>query len=374
MGLFGFLKNKKKSDADGSQDAIQNTESAQGTTPESTVNKPQAPAQNKAKDGTPPVSKEDLMRQLGRASVELFSRDDNQEAIAKFHELEKKGLAEAGITLGQLYQMKDEAEALKHFRIAADASIAEGAWGAAAILSHEYIPDINGKDAEWYKYCVQAAKGGCPDAMNELGKVYNRKKEYLAAFYWFQMAIYYEHPQAIIDFKQMLKRIEEEKPLESTFSQSVPEISQEESESAKILFEIKTGKKQLDQNLVDALFQLRAMALGSEIIGLFLGHLFEEVNLDTNAKMSYQVIAHSGSVMGMKCLGDMQAYGKGCEQDMQKAFSWYQGAAEAYEKTACFIWSQLFRAKDPEMAAYWLTASYRRGYQPALDLMMKLGI
>ena len=112
---------------------------------------------NKAKDDTPPASKEDLMRQLGRASVELFSRDDNQEAIAKFHELEKKGLAETGITLGQLYQMKDETEALKHFRIAADAGIAEGAWGAAAILSHEYIPDINGKDAEWYKYCVQAA-------------------------------------------------------------------------------------------------------------------------------------------------------------------------------------------------------------------------
>ena len=373
MGLFDFLKNKKKSSGDEPKDPVQSQEGTKET-PKTSVKEPQNPAQNRAKETASPITKEDLMRQLGRASVELFSHDDNQEAVAKFIDLETKGLAEAGITLGQLYQMKDKKEAMKHFRIAADAGIAEGAWGVAALLSHDYIPQINGKDAEWYKYCVQAAKGCCPDAMNELGKMYNRQNEYLAAFYWFQMAIYYEHPEAINDLFAMQRRYLQE-GTNKTFSMQVPEINKDESDAANVLFKVLISREtKLDKPLVDSLFRLRAMSMGSEITGLFLGHFFEDHGLDSNAKMAYQVAANSGSVMGMKCIGDMQAYGKGCEQDMQKAFSWYQGAAEAYEKTACFIWSQLFRVKDPAMAAYWLTASYRRGYQPALDLMMKLGI
>ena len=154
MGLFDFLKNKKKSSGDEPKDPVQSQEGTKETT-KTSVKEPQNPAQNRAKETASPITKEDLMRQLGRASVELFSHDDNQEAVAKFIDLETKGLAEAGITLGQLYQMKDKKEAMKHFRIAADAGIAEGAWGVAALLSHDYIPQINGKDAEWYKYCVQ---------------------------------------------------------------------------------------------------------------------------------------------------------------------------------------------------------------------------
>lgn len=39
----------------------------------------------------------------------------------------------------------------------------------------------------------------------------------------------------------------------------------------------------------------------------------------------------------------MLAYGKGCTQDMDKAFSWYRGAAEANETTACFIMGELMQ-------------------------------
>ena len=349
MGLFDFFKKKKSDEA--SQESISSSPS--------TTYHAEAPS--------PASNKKDLMRQLGLASVELFKSDDNADAVTKLQAIEDAGLAEAAISLGQLYQMNDRTEALKHFRIAADAGIAEGEWGVAAILGHEYQADIKGKDAEWYKYCVRAAKGGCSDAMNELGKMYNRKNEYLAAFYWLQMAVNYEHPAANNDLAQLLKRYDKQSSLTP-----VPEISSEESRNAQTIFEVYTGTKEMDPKLADELMR-RSMA-GSEICALFLGHFFESVGHDGNAKMAFQVAANSDSIIGMKCLGDMLAAGKGCDRDMEKAFSWYQGAAEAYEKSACFIWSQLFRQRDRAMAAYWLTAAYRRGYQPALELMMKLGL
>lgn len=353
MGLFDFFR-KKKSD-----EASEETISASP----STTNQAEAPS--------PASNKQDLMRQLGRASVDLFKSDDNADAVAQLQAIEDAGLAEAAISLGQLYQMKDQSEALKHFRIAADAGIAEGEWSVAAILGHEYQADIEGKDAEWYKYCVRAAKGGCADAMNELGKVYNRKNEYLSAFYWLLLAIYYEHPVASTDFDELVERYKKLKPEDRHYSQ-VPEITPEESKSAELVFKVVTGELRLAQEHVDAMVK-RAMSFNSEICALFIAHLFEGRN-DESEKMAYQIAANSGSIMGMKCLGDMLAYGKGCVRDMGKAFSWYQGAAEAYEKTACFIWSQAFMKKsDFSMAAYWATASYRRGYQPALNLLLNIG-
>lgn len=61
----------------------------------------------------------------------------------------------------------------------------------------------------------------------------------------------------------------------------------------------------------------------------------------------------------------MLAYGKGCTQDMDKAFSWYRGAAEANETTACFIMGEFFRMKNKYLAAYWYTKAARRGYDAA---------
>ena len=144
------------------------------------------------------------------------------------------------------------------------------------------------------------------------------------------------------------------------------------SDNAMILWEIHTGQKEVNPKVLDSLFYLQAMP-GSEIIGLFLGHFYEDhMNDFAKSKMAYQVAANSDSIMGMKCLGDMQAAGRGCEKDLNKAISWYQAAANRCEKTAAFIMGELYRRQNHYMAAYFYSVSFRRGYDPALTRIQQL--
>ena len=47
------------------------------------------------------------------------------------------------------------------------------------------------------------------------------------------------------------------------------------------------------------------------------------------------------------------------------AMEWYKGAADAGEKTACFIMGEFYRAKNKDKAAYYYSMAFRRGYEPA---------
>lgn len=335
MGLFDFLKRNSSK------------ESSQGSSQESGLSKEE---------------------RYGKLSLKGYQTGVWLPLMAEFQKLEDEGLDEASIALGQFYGMTDRQKALGHFRKGAAKKNAEAAWSCAAIIGFGYKPDFKGADKEWYMYCKQAALGGCSDAMHELGKAYDHLNDYFAAFYWFLMSGYYEHPMGYFDAMQVISKYKDAGM--PSVTKGIAEISSEENGYAKIIFEIYTGRKTLDKTLMDTLF---ARSLGNaEILGLFLGHFFEDsVKMDGNSRLGYQFAAQANSVIGMKCFGDMLAAGKGIEQNVNKAMNWYKSAAECGEKTACFIWAQTF-TNNPLLRAYWLSKAMRRGYEPALALLEKI--
>ena len=351
MGFFDFLKRKKTKQNDVQSDnTIEQKNKKMTLSPE---------------------------ERYGRASLKGYKTGNWSEAIVEFQKLEDEGFGEASIALAQLAQASNATKALAHYRKAAEKGLAEAAWGCAANLGHDFIADIKGKDKEWYRYCLQAARGGCSDAMHELGKIYDRMDNYLSAFYWYLLSGYYEHKDGFYDVSELLKKWKDNDEPEIDTSEWNPEEEIEDgssplSENALSIWKIYTKETQLTPNLLNTLFRTKAMP-GSELVALFLGHFNEDVaKNDNNAKMSYQVAANSGSIMGMKCLGDMQAYGKGCQQDLEKAFSWYMGAAEECEKTACFIMGEFTRQRNPYLAAYYYAVALRRGYDPAFTRLQQM--
>ena len=352
MGLFDFLKKKPLQEPKAQESGnISSTQTSEATS------RPKSPIMS-------------LKERYGKVSIKAYKTGDWSEALEEFQRLENEGLGEASVALGQYAQMSDKSEALSHFRKAAAKGVAEGAWGCAAILGHAFQADVDGADKEWYKYCLQAAQGGCCDAMNELGNMYNRRNDYLGAFYWYQMAAYYEHPQGYSAVGGILsKYIAVGMP---TLASTIDGVRPKDVKNAISILRCMTKQDKLDNSLMDAFMQA-AMEDDNEIMGLFIGHFFEDtVKMDGNARMGYQLAAHNNSIMGMKCLADMQAYGKGCERNMQAAAEWYQAASNAGEKTACFVMGEFLRKQNPNLAAFYYSAALRRGYEPAYTRLQQM--
>ena len=310
-----------------------------------------------------------LKERYGKASLRAYKTGNWSEAIEEFRKLEDEGLGEASVALGQYVQISDKSKALAHFRKAAAKGVAEGAWGCAAILNHVYQADINGVDKEWYRYCLQAAQGGCCDAMNELGNMYNRRNDYLGAFYWYQMAAFYEHPQALYAVSGTIDKYKAAgRP---KVASTIDGVHPNDVKNAISIFRCITQQDKLDQTRMDN-FLSEAMNDNNEIVGLFIGQFFENIKMDGNAKLGYQLAAHNNSIMGMKFFADMQAFGRGCERNLKNAYGWYKAAADAGEKTACFIMGEFLRKPSPHLAAYYYAVSYRRGYEPALTRLLQM--
>jgi len=306
----------------------------------------------------------------GKITLEALRSKDWVSRIPQFENMEKDGFSEASLALGQLYSGVDDRMALLHFTKGATLGCAECAWGAAALIGHEYLPDINDGDAEWFRYCLQAAKGACCDAMNELGNVCHRRGDYLGMFYWYEKAALYEHPEGSNSVDCSLA--EWKKAGGPELESCVLGLDESKTAQAKIAFEVFTAKRKITPDLVNGL--MPAILTGNDdFLPLVLGDLFEQLQIDDGmAKTYYQVAGHNNSPIGMRRIGNMLAYGKGCEQSMEKAFSWFPGAAEAGERVAQFVMGQFTKKQNPLLAAYWFMASQRRGYEPALQALMEM--
>ena len=311
-----------------------------------------------------------LEERYGKASFCGYKTKDWGKSIAEFVLLEKESLGEASLALGQYVQANDSQAALDHFLKAAKAGIAEGAWGAACILGHEHIAQIKGKDKSWYELCLQAALGGCGDAMNELGNYYNRINDYIGAYYWYQLAEFYECPGSVGSAARIVEKyLRAGSP---ALSQSIDGVRPNDVKNTISIFRCMTQQDALDQKRMDS-FVRAAMEDENEIMGLFIGHFFEQVaKMDGNARMGYKLAAHNHSIIGMKCYGDMLYHGIGGDEEKDKAISWYQDAAEKGEKTACFIMGELLQILDNKLSAYWFSSAIRRGYTPALERMLQV--
>jgi len=311
-----------------------------------------------------------LEERYGKVSMEAFKTGNWTNALVELEKLEEEGLGEASIALGQYIQMSDAKKAGSHFHKASKKGIAEGSWGFAAFTGHSYRADEDVFDDIWHTYCLKAAKGGCGDAMNELGNVYNRRNNYLSAFYWYQMAAYYEHPDGYRSVEGIInKYISAGMP---EISSTIDGVSNNEEKNAISIFRCLTKQDKLDQARMDS-FLRAAMEDDNEIMGLFIGHFFEDVvKKDGNAKLGYQLAANNDSIIGTKCLADMFAFGKGCARDIKAAMPLYQKAADACEKTSCFVMGESLRKENPYLAAYYYAVAYRRGYEPALARLQQM--
>ncbi|MBQ2198645.1 MAG: sel1 repeat family protein [Bacteroidales bacterium] len=363
MGLFDFLKKKPSQNAN-ERASVKSPGTEGASEQHRTASSP------KEVDHSPSNSGLSLQERYGKASLKAYQTGEWTEAIKEFKRLEDEGLGEASVALGQYAQMDDKSKALAHFRKAAAKGVAEGSWGCAAIIGHAYQADIDGADKEWYAYCLRAARGGCCDAMNELGNMYNRRNDYLGAFYWYQMAAYYEHPQGYSAAAGTIsKYLAAGKP---EIASTIDGVRPNDVKSAISIFRCMTKQDILDQTRMDS-FMHAAMEDDNEMMGLFIGHFFEDVvKMDGNARMGYQLAAHNNSIIGIKCLADMQASGKGFERNMEAAAGWYQSAADACEKTACFVMGEFLRTKKPNLAAYYYAAALRRGYEPAYQRLLQM--
>ena len=363
MGLLDFFRKKDKTPQ-------KETPVAEKPLSEKTAPEKEIPAAQKPISEKPSAPSLTLEERYGKASLSAYKSTDWTAATEEFLKLEEQGLGEASVALGQLAQMDNKEKALTHFRKAAAKGIAEGAWGYAGLIGHQYIADINGEDKEWYQYCLQAANKGCCDAMNELGNMYNRIEDYLGAFYWYQMAAYYEQPNGYQTVMALLNKWRNSGS--PTVSESIDGVRPNDVANATRIFRCMTKQDTLDPALMDTFMHL-AMEDNNEIMGLFIGHFFEDaVKMDGNAKMGYQLAAHNNSIMGMKCLADMLAAGRGCERNMQNALGWYIEAANLGEKTACFIMGEFYRTQNKKyLAAYYYSMSFRRGYQPAYTRLLQ---
>lgn len=307
---------------------------------------------------------QEMMEAYGRASYTGYTTGRWDEAKRVFHDLEEAGFCEASVALAQLAQTTNKAAATSHYKKIAD-RYTEGSWGYAANLGHGYVADIEGKDKEWYHYCMLAAKYGSPDAMNELGNMYNRKGHFLGAFYWYYMAAFYEHHQGWAGVLGELQKWQENGM--PNLEDSIDGVSKSEVLSVKHVVEALR-----DKNLNILILLHLALEDDNEFAGLFIGHMCEQENDWEKAKQGYQVAAHNPkSVMAKKCLADMLAFGKGCQRDMANALDWYKEAAEMGEKSAMFIYGQFVAQKNPAEGVYWLACAFRRGYDPALDYIQK---
>lgn len=315
-------------------------------------------------------------RHYGAVSLDAYQEDDWDIAMEEFQKLEDNGFGEASLALGQLNQKEGyPKEALRHFRKAAKAGIAEGAWGCAANIKHEYIADITGADKEWYSYCLAAAKGGCSEAMITLGNLYNRKNDYLGAYYWYTMASMYDHPGGEKSFIGTIKKY-----LSAGSPRLVRRINGVSPVNVKSAFRVfecfaaaYSGNPIMNKATIEEFFMIAAEE-GNEFMGLFLGCFCEDfLKNDARSREGYFLAAKNDSIMGVKRYADMFLTGKGGARELSIAFQLYQKAAEKGEKKACYLVGELWKSKQQkDLAAYWFSAAIRRGYEEALTNIMEL--
>lgn len=175
-----------------------------------------------------------VMREYGRLFLLLMDEDTREDGYAEMEKLESR-FPEAGIVVGQYYQGSDPEEAKKHFKVAADAGIAEGQWSYSQLLPHSYVLDFSdADDKEYMKYCLAAAEGGCPDAANEVGNICHRKGFYEESAYWYGMAQSLEHPSGMNSMRGVTKEWKEN-GVSKDFGRRIDGFTEDRRDTASII-------------------------------------------------------------------------------------------------------------------------------------------
>lgn len=312
------------------------------------------------------VISESDKEQFGKAWLLIAGVSQRDQGLKIMQELSDKDFHEATVVLGMFAE--ERKERMRLVKKAADMGNVEGIWEYTGFLPHSFCPDPNdADDALWEKYCLSAAEGGSVDAMNEMGNIFHRRKNYAEAMYWYAMAN--AHGQH--DGKMSMNGIAREWSVAgcpSRFVKGSPKFDSARHRCAMTYLEICTGKD-LSATPDDI---VKLVLNGVPIAAYLAGDIFESIgNLEMAYKM-YNAIAQENDPHGLKCYADMLVSGRGTEKDIESAVRFYQMAAERGEREAMFVMGEFCRSKYPNLAAYWYGLSHSRGYSPALTRLTQM--
>ena len=308
------------------------------------------------------------MRKYGESYLLLLDQSTREKGYEELEKIESR-FPEAGIPLGLYYLGDDPDLARKHFKIAADAGIAEGLWSYSQLLPHSYVLDLSdAEDKEYLKYCLAAAEGGCADAANEMGNICHRKGFYEESTYWYGMAYCLEHPGGITSMRGITKEWAQQ-GISKEFTAHIDGFSEEMNTTARKIY------KMFIQSLtVEDMDELMTLAMGGEnLAGFILARIMEQQNHDDMAYTVYNTLAFENHPHALRCYADMLLNGKSTARDIGSAFQMYEMSAKGGNSVAMFAMGlKAFKEGDALTAAAWFGMAYSRGMEMAGDWLAKL--
>ena len=303
----------------------------------------------------------------GKAWLMIASQDHREDGLAAMRELDDDLFDEGSLALAMF--TTDLEERKKLLEKAATMGNAEAMWQYSAYLPHTFAANSGSKqDETWLEYCVTAAENNNIEAMNELGNVFHRQKNYAESMYWYAMA----NSNGKENGQTSMEGIAKEWKLAGAPRDHVKGTSRFDEarfRCAVTYLEIYAGLTPAIS--VKELFELALS--GIAIAGYLAGDIYESSGNLEMAFQAYKAIAFEFDPHGIKCYADMLFTGRGIEKDIKEAFEQYEEAAECGDIESMFIMGEYYRNEGKKnLAAYWYGKAYARGYEPAETRLIQM--
>ena len=310
-----------------------------------------------------PANTEEL---FGQAWLMIIGGKEKAEGLRTMAFLQGLWVEEANIVLAMFAE--DAISRKNYLERTAESGHPEALWQYCNLIPHSYVPDPKiDEDRKWEECCLKAAENGSPDAMNEMGNIFNRRNNYHEAMYWYALANANGHPSGEIGMQGITVRwLSAGMP--EQFIKGSPQFDEARFKCAQAYLEINAGQ-QISLGVEEAVDMVLD---GVSIAGYLAGDIFESIENYEMATKIYSMLAQHNDAHGTKCYGDMLLSGMGGIKDPETAFSMYKKAAELGDRSAMFIMGEFYKDSNILMAAYWYGLAHSRGYEHAITRLQQL--
>lgn len=309
----------------------------------------------------------DLMWQYGNAYLNLLDGESRADGYRRIAQLEEN-IPEAGVALGQYYQVTDKEKAKEHFKLASDNDIAEGKWGYACMLWHSPVfhPKIL-EDVEWEKYCLGAAEAECRDAAHEMGNVCYKRGSLAEAVYWYELAFALGYNNALKSISATVSEWSRNGKSED-YIPGTKNYTEQRHKAAIIYLKHFIGKVPIEE------LRQAVDASPDRMLGYYTGnyYLFREKN-DEKATGVFSKLAAFSYPYAWDRYGKQVMRGKGTEKDYEAGVGYIRRAArKGCVQSMVSMGSFAAIEKDYLTAAYWYAQAYARGDEQSLQKLQEM--
>lgn len=310
----------------------------------------------------------------GPASVK-----NEAEAARWYRTAADSGLGEAMARLGAMYAngqgvAKDDAQAVDWYRRGADKNDAEAIYNLG--LMFEAGRGVTQDAAEAARLYHKAADQGQPNAMFKLGTLYINgrgvPKDDAEAVIWYRKAAEFNQPDAIANLGLMYETgrgVFSDDAQAVRFYRKAAELGQ--IAAMNMLANMYANGRGLPQDDAMAVsWYRRAAGLGNLHATNSLGWMYEKgrgvAKDEAEAVRWYRKAADLGHDVAMNNLGVMYENGRGVSKDQQESLRWYTKAAKIGNTDAMHNLGAAYDAgrgtqKDPRLAAQWIFKAVKAG-------------